>query len=808
MDVAREDIFRSAPMALVQLFIATDIGREAVGALGDAGLVQFRDLNDQIQGFQRTYVKEIRRVEEALRLLRQCQQFCDIQGVKVEDPLIEGTELLSSDDIRELMATIATVESRLSQLMETRQHLARHRDKLLDKREVLQACDKFSKSGAVAASAPARDDRPLLAEDFEIDDGDEELGLEAGVALELPLIAGTIERRKYVALERLAWRVSRGNVFMANYPIANAERGAEKDAFICYSHGQQLSSRIRRVADSLDARVFDVDNSSDMRHRTLVETNAELSEVFALFDSASKTLDSELEMVAGQLAMWRYIMSKEKTLYTTLNMFLYDSTRRCLIAEGWVPREDIVELRSTLQHVTDITGIASPTVVHEIKTTKMPPTFHRTNKVTSAFQAIVDVYGVATYQEINPALPALVTFPFMFAVMFGDIGHAIILSLASYSMVLREKTLAKKRKDEIFEMAFGGRYVLLFMGLFSIYTGLMYNDVFSKSMTIFKSGWNWPKPEPDTAITATFSHAYPIGLDWGWHGAQNNLLFTNSYKMKMSILVGFTHMTYSLFFSLKNAQFFNSWVDIVGNFIPSVLFMQSIFGYLCLTIVYKWCVDWIAIEKPAPGLLNMLINMFLAPSTIDEQLYPGQGIVQKILLLTALVCVPWLLLFKPLYLKKLHSKPQFTQLSGDDAITLDENDEFTIHDEEDHHEFEFGEVMIHQVIHTIEFCLNCVSHTASYLRLWALSLAHNQLSSVLWDMTIQNAFGPTGYKGVAIVFFLFAVWFVGTVVVLVCMEGTSAMLHSLRLHWVEAMSKHFEGEGKLFTPFTFKDLEY
>jgi len=353
-------------------------------------------------------------------------------------------------------------------------------------------------------------------------------------------------------------------------------------------------------------------------------------------------------------------------------------------------------------------------------------------------------------------------------------------------------------------MVLGGRWVILLMGCFSIYVGFIYNEIFSIPLP-FWSQSKWTDITTNAA-TARQAGVYPFGIDPSWAATSVALSYTNSLKMKMAIVFGVVQMVAGIFCSLLNHVYFRRKIDIYFTFVPQIIFMNAIFGYLVIMMFIKWGTDWQSasrIQSDAPSLLQMMILMFLSSNGPDKtQLYSGQDSVETFLKFVALIMIPILLIPKPAILYWQHK--QRSEQSDHHIPLHDDHD----HDQpqpppEDDH-FNMGEVITMQLIHTLEFVLGCISNTASYLRLWALSLAHSQLAIVFWNYFIKSCMTGGGFN----LFVGFTIWFGCTMGVLMCMESLSAFLHALRLHWVEFQNKFYVGSGKPFLPFNLNELKY
>lgn len=227
-----------------------------------------------------------------------------------------------------------------------------------------------------------------------------------------------------------------------------------------------------------------------------------------------------------------------------------------------------------------------------------------------------------------------------------------------------------------------------------MYTGLIYNDIFSKSLNIFGSHWhlsynkstvfNNKHLQLSPATSDYEGTPYPFGMDPIWQVASSNkIVFQNAYKMKISIIFGVLHMIFGVIMSWHNHTYFRNRLSLLYEFIPQLVFLLLLFFYMVLLMFIKWnryaatnkCKLTLLIYIISYHLTALLLPLFLVPLTescapsilitfIDMVLFNepkkpaegcetvymfwGQHFIQIVFVLIALGCIPVMLLGKPI----------------------------------------------------------------------------------------------------------------------------------------------------------------
>jgi V/A-type H+-transporting ATPase subunit I len=128
---------------------------------------------------------------------------------------------------------------------------------------------------------------------------------------------------------------------------------------------------------------------------------------------------------------------------------------------GWVPQEDVESFEKQFKKLKYVDCIIED---EENAENIVPPTKLNNSKAIKPFEGFVEMYGLPSYNEIDPTPVLSITYAVMFGIMFGDLGQGFIILLVALWMKFKKK------------MFLGD--VMIRCSFFSMLFGTLYNSVF------------------------------------------------------------------------------------------------------------------------------------------------------------------------------------------------------------------------------------------------------------------------------------------------------------------------------------------
>lgn len=381
-----------------------------------------------------------------------------------------------------------------------------------------------------------------------------------------------------------------------------------------------LGRKLKMLTSIFDVFHVSLPGSSQEVNAMIRETNNSQAEMTKVI---RKSVDEIHKILEYFVAMQDTGVSRVDELYYLINR----EKRICQVLSSLEPHNDLYSVKlwidkdkkaafiSQLNEFCDQTSYAVKPIIQTMRvdlTKVKPPTKFDLNEFIEPFQNIVETYAIPKYKEINPAVFTAATFPFLFGVMFGDACHGLIFFLFGLYLLVRGRDY--KARGGAYKVLASLRYLIAMMGFFSVYNGIIYNDFGSIPIIATDSCYTIQNEHTKAeSVLRAKDCVYPVGIDWIWYMASNEIPYMNSFKMKFAIIIGVLQMLFGIFLKGMNAIYSRNAVDFIFEFIPQMLFLGGLFGYMCVLIVVKWLTNWDNREPP------QIINVFTSLNKVDDK---------------------------------------------------------------------------------------------------------------------------------------------------------------------------------------------
>lgn len=201
-------------------------------------------------------------------------------------------------------------------------------------------------------------------------------------------------------------------------------------------------------------------------NRKLEAEKEEIQKIDASFESLWKTERDKCEKAYSWLT--------EKSVYYGIRNYAAEYNGNFILT-GWIPKEKVSSFQRELDRIESIEYRFEGA---EEEMPHSPPVRLRNKKPFRPFEFFVDMYGLPSYDEVDPTPMVAITYMLLFGIMFGDLGQGLVVSLVGWYMWNKKKMklgkilipcgISSAVFGTIFGSVFGFEHVLD-----PLYTGLL-----------------------------------------------------------------------------------------------------------------------------------------------------------------------------------------------------------------------------------------------------------------------------------------------------------------------------------------------